>query len=81
MTDEQIYAGLTEIFHEAFGDESIVLHPDTTAADIAGWDSMRMVLLIVAAEQRFGIKLRTREVDSLKCVADFARVISSKLNS
>ena len=37
MTDAEIYAALTEVFHDVFDDETIVIKPDTTAADIPDW--------------------------------------------
>ena len=39
MTTDEIYVRLTELFHELFSDDSIVLTPATTADDIDGWDS------------------------------------------
>ena len=79
MTDDQIYAGLTAIFHDAFDDPDLVLRPDMTAADIEGWDSMKMVAIIVAVEGRFGIHLRSREVDGLSTVGDLAAAVARKV--
>ena len=78
MTEEEIYERLTEIFRDAFGDAGLVLRPEITAQDIEGWDSLRMVGLIIAAEERFDIKMRSREIDQLASVADFAKLIRSK---
>ncbi len=78
-TDAEIYEGLTEVFHEVFGDDSITLTPQTTAKDVADWDSVRMVTIILGVEQRFGIKLRSREVDGLKNVGDMAALVKTKL--
>ena len=76
--EQQIYRELTPIFHEAFGDDSIELCPEMTAKDVEGWDSMKMVMIIVAVEQRFGLRLKTREIDGLASVGDFVRLIQSK---
>ncbi len=43
-----------------------------------GWDSFKQIEIIVADEERFGIQLNTREIDSLKNVGELARVISLK---
>lgn len=80
MTDQEIYAGLTEIFQDAFSDPQIALKPETTARDVPGWDSVKMVSLIIATEERFGIKMRSREIDKLESVGDFVTLIRSKLN-
>jgi acyl carrier protein len=79
MKDEAtIYADLTEIFHEVFGKDDMVLTPALNAKDVAGWDSFKQIEIIVSAEEKFGIKLNTKEIDSLKCVGDLAAVIGRK---
>ena len=70
MTDTEIFAGLTEVFHEAFGDDSLVLTPQTSAEHVKGWDSVKMVSIILGVEQHFDVKLRWREVDKLRNVGD-----------
>ncbi len=78
MTEQQILDELTGIFHEAFGNETIVLHDGMTAADVPGWDSIKMVAIIIAVEEHFAIRLRAREIDQLKCVGDFVGLIAAK---
>jgi acyl carrier protein len=79
MKDEAtIYADLTEIFREVFGNDAMVLTPALNAKDVAGWDSFKQIEIIVSAEEKFGIKLNTKEIDSLKCVGDLAAVIGHK---
>ena len=79
MTREQTFDNLTAVFRDVFDDDSIVLHENTTADDIADWDSQSHITLILAAEQRFGVKFRTSELDSLKNVGDFVSLIDAKL--
>jgi len=81
VTTDEIYANLTDIFREVFDDQQIVLHPDTTAADIADWDSFNHINIIVGAETRFGIKFQTSEVESLKNVGDMVTTIERKLST
>jgi acyl carrier protein len=78
VSEDEIYAGLTEIFRDAFSDTGILLRPHTTAQDISGWDSLKMVSLIISAEERFGIKMRSREIDQLGSVGDFVKLIQAK---
>ncbi|QGZ31414.1 acyl carrier protein [Stutzerimonas stutzeri] len=79
MTEADVLKTLTPVFHDVFDDDSIVLSPEMTANDIDGWDSQTHVMLTVAAEQRFGIKFRTAELESLRNVGQFAQVICAKL--
>ena len=78
MTDAEIYAGLTELFHDVFGDASLVLTPELCADQVAGWDSVRMVTIILGVEQRFDVRLRSREVDRLQNVGDLAELVKIK---
>jgi acyl carrier protein len=78
MHTEAVQARLTALFREVFDDPTLVIQPETTANDIADWDSGRMIELIVAAEAAFGIRFTTREVDGMARVADFVAIIASK---
>ncbi len=78
-TEAAIYEGLTEVFHDVFGDDSLTLTPTLSADQVPGWDSVRMVTIILGVEQHFGVKLRSREVDQLKNVGDLARLVQTKL--
>ena len=78
MTETEILAELTEILREAFGDDALTVTPETTAKDVPGWDSIRMVSILIAVEDRFGIKTRSREIDRLRSVGDFVALIRAK---
>ncbi len=79
MSDQSaIYAALTEIFNDVFMTDDMKLTPALTAKDVAGWDSFKQIEIMVSVEERFGIKLNTREIDGLKSVGDLADVIAKK---
>ena len=80
MTEDQVLNALQPLFQDVFDDEELTVTRDTSAPDVEGWDSLAHVSLIVAAEQRFGVKFRTAELESLRNVGHFAQLISSKLN-
>ena len=75
MASEAIYASLTDIFRETFDDDSFVLQPDLTAADVKGWDLFKQVEILIAVQERFGLKLSSREIDGLGCVGDLVSAI------
>jgi len=81
MTETDIIQALTRMFHDVFDDDSITLTPETTANDVDGWDSQTHVTLIVAAEQHFGVRFRTAELESLRNVGHFVQLIGAKLTS
>ena len=81
MASPDIYARLTEIFRDVFDDDSIVLTPETTAADIRDWDSAAHVNLIVAIESRLKIRFKTFELESLHNVGHLVAIIEEKLKA
>jgi acyl carrier protein len=76
--ETEIYGALTEIFHDVFMRDDIVLAPETSAPDVKGWDSFKQIEIIMATEERFGIQMNTREIDGLRNVGDLVRVVVSK---
>jgi acyl carrier protein len=79
MTEPEIYAALTEIFHDVFMRDDLVLSPSLSAKEVAGWDSFKMIEIIIATEAKFSIKLRTREVDGLRNVGDLVAVVKTRV--
>lgn len=78
MREAEIYEQLTSVFRDVFDNDNIALRPDMTANDVEGWDSQAHVTLVVATEMRFGIRFKTSELEGLKNVGDFVRLIGEK---
>jgi len=69
-TRDEIIAGLAEILEEVAG-----VNPDDVAEDKSftedlDVDSLSMVEVVVAAEEKFGVKIPDEEVQNLKTVGD-----------
>jgi acyl carrier protein len=79
MQTEEIYAQLTTIFHDLFDDDTLVLTPGLTAAEVPEWDSFNHINLIVAVETRFKIKFQTAELEQLHTVGHLVDLIQTKL--
>lgn len=79
MNTQEIYSGLNEIFRDFLADDSIDLKPETTADDVDGWDSSTHINILLAVEERFGIRMTSREIEKLKSVGSLADLIESKL--
>ena len=69
---------LNRVFCEVLEDDSIVLAPSTTAADIEGWDSLSHVQLVLAAEREFNVRLRASEIGGLENVGAFVELLERK---
>ena len=81
MTDPELYAGLNEIFRQVLDDDTIELAPSMTADDVAGWDSMNHIFIVVEIEKRFGIKFQAAEMEDLKNVGELAALVREKTAS
>jgi acyl carrier protein len=79
MQQQEIYAQLTSIFHDLFDDDTLILTPGLSAADVPEWDSFNHINLIVAVEARFKIKFQTAELESMQTVGHLADLIEKKL--
>jgi len=80
-SESEIYEALNGIFREVFLRDDIVLAPQTTAADVDGWDSYKQIEILLAIEEKYGIKFRTKELDALANVGDLARTVLTKTNA
>jgi acyl carrier protein len=78
-TEAEVYDALTEIFHDVFMRDDLVLRPELSAKDVQGWDSFKQIEIIMAVEERFGMKFTTRELDSLQNVADLVQAVVVKV--
>lgn len=79
MEKNEIIEKLTIVFHEVFGDNTIVLHDDMTAADVENWDSLTHMMMITKVEEVFGIRFKLKELNRLKNVGDLCNTIAEKL--
>ena len=78
MSEKEIYEALDEVFQEVFDDDSIHVKPETTADDIEDWDSLEHINLVVAIENRFGIKFKMNEVTSMKNVGEMVEILKER---
>jgi acyl carrier protein len=76
--EDEILPNLTQLFRDVFDDQNIVLRPETTADDIAGWDSMSQVRLAVEIERRFGIKIKSAKMEELRSVRGMLDLIGRR---
>jgi len=73
--DDEIYEQLTEIIRDVLMNFDLVLRHDLTAKEVEGWDSYKMIEILVAVETHFGLKVKSKELDDLENVGDLVRLI------
>jgi acyl carrier protein len=79
MTRDEILLTVTAVFRDVLGDERLVLGEETTAADVAEWDSLTHIQLVVAVEKRFRIRFGSREILSWATIGEMLDSIVSKV--
>jgi acyl carrier protein len=61
---------LEKVCRRVFNDPELVLTGETTAADVPAWDSLSHIVLMVAIEDEFQIRLNGPELDSFRNVGE-----------
>ena len=70
LTDQEILAGLGEIIDEVAGVPADQVSPDKTFVDDLDIDSLSMVEIAVAAQDKFGVEIPDDQLKDLKTVQD-----------
>lgn len=79
MTEQEILATFTRLLRDLLGNDSIVLTPTTTRADVPDWDSFQYVTFIAAVEMQLGVKFRVADVESFQTIGDIVAVTQKLL--
>src|SRR5690606_39588862 len=79
-TTEEIRADLAEIVNEVAGIEPDDVQLDKSFVDDLDVDSLSMVEVVVAAEEKFGVTIPDDEVRNLKTVGDAVAYIERAQN-
>ncbi|MHB8339657.1 MAG: acyl carrier protein [Mycobacteriales bacterium] len=74
-TTEEILTGLAEIINEVSGRDASLVVPEATFSGDLDLDSLTMVEVVVAAEQRFDVRIPDEDVAELESVSDAIRYI------
>jgi acyl carrier protein len=78
MNREEIELRLGGVFSDVFRRE-VTLSATTTAADIAGWDSLTHIRLMLSIQQSFGIRVTAAEASGIASVGDLIALLERKL--
>lgn len=71
------------VFRDVFDDPRLAIDDTTSSRDVAGWDSLAQVRLIIGLEQEFRVSFSTEDLALLSAegasVGDLKRVVRDKL--
>ena len=76
-TQEEILQGLAEIVNDVAGIDVEDVQSDKSFTEDLDVDSLTMVEVVVAAEEKFGVKIPDEEVKNLSTVGDAVSYIQS----
>lgn len=77
LTQDAVLAGIKEIVVEVAGIDAGIIAMDKKFTDDLDVDSLSMVEVVVAAEERFGVKIPDDKVTELATVGDAVNFIVS----
>jgi acyl carrier protein len=72
---------LLMIFRDIFQDDSLELLPNTTAKDVAGWDSLNHINLVLAVERHFKVRFTVKEISKLANVGSLTDLIVRRVGA
>jgi acyl carrier protein len=78
MERNVILEQVNEIFKDTLDNEEIVIKEETRAPDVAEWDSLTHIQLVVAIEKHFKIRFTSREIQSWDNVGEMLNCIKQK---
>lgn len=78
MTEDALLAAITDVVRDELDNDAIVLTPEMEAGEVEGWDSLAHVRIMIAVEQRFGIRFTTSEITALKDIGALVALVRSK---
>jgi acyl carrier protein len=76
VTDQEILAGLAEIIEEIAGTPADEVTPGANFVDDLDIDSLSMVEIAVAAQDKFGVEIPDEQLKDLKTVQDVVTFVA-----
>lgn len=80
MERSEVLSRLQVVFDAIFLDP-VTVSEELSASDVAEWDSLTHVSLVVAIEKEFGIRFSTGEIEATQNVGDLAGLILKHIGS
>ena len=81
MTEQEILAGLGEIVEEIAGVPAAEVTPTKSFVDDLDIDSLSMVEIAVAAQDKFGVEIPDDQLKDLKTVQDVVNFVAKDAGS
>ena len=76
-----VKSALNVTFRRVFERDDIEIFDKMTAADLAEWDSLAHINLIMEIEEEFGLRFNVDDIVDLKNVGEMIQLIERKLGN
>ena len=80
MNESQVESALADIIRDVLDQPDLKISRASTADQIEGWESLNHITIVVATEQKFGIKFKTAEIETLRNFGELVDLVEKKLN-
>lgn len=81
MQEAEVYLAFKDIFADVFGRTDIPISPTLSAKDVVGWDSFKQVEITLALEEKYDIRIRTKDLNDVASVGDLVALVLRKANT
>jgi acyl carrier protein len=79
MKSTEVMARFEPIFRDLFDEYDGPVVPSLAAKDVAQWDSLANVQLVVMVEKAFGVRFASTEIAGLKNLGSLAELVAAKM--
>jgi acyl carrier protein len=80
-TRKQLLATIRNILADVLDNDSLQLSESTTADEVADWDSINQVKLLIGLENELNFRFSSAEVEGLKNVGALIDLVQRKLST
>lgn len=75
MEKEHVAEKIQELFRDVFDDQSLVIYESMSSSNLATWDSLHHISLLVAIQNEFQIKFSLIEIQDLQNVGSIINLV------
>jgi acyl carrier protein len=80
MDAADVFVKLKTLIADFFGTDADALTPDSSAADVDGWDSIGHTMLILEIERAFNVRLTDQAASQVSNVSELAELVARSTN-
>ncbi len=80
MDRDEVFQSIVEIAKDVFGNDSIVLTEQSTAADVEEWDSLTHLSLVNELEEKYDVGFTLDEVTGSKNLGELLNALMKHIN-